>query len=64
MEKLPFEEEEFDVIWSEGAIYKIGYKKGVADWRRYLKPGGLLIVSEITWIPNALPSEITKCVIN
>lgn len=29
MEELPFEEEEFDVIWSEGAIYNFGFEKGV-----------------------------------
>lgn len=58
MEKLPFENEEFDVIWSEGAIYNIGFKKGIVDWRLYLKPGGLLIASEITWITNDRPKEI------
>lgn len=60
MDNLPFENEEYDVIWSEGAIYNIGYKKGVADWKRYLKPGGVLIVSEITWITSSRPSEIQK----
>ncbi len=58
MEELPFEDEELDVIWSEGAIYNIGFGKGVADWKRYLKPGGLLIASEITWLTNSRPSEI------
>jgi len=57
MEKLPFEEE-FDVIWSEGAIYNIGFKRGVADWMHYLKPGGLLIASEITWITSDRPPEL------
>ena len=58
MEQLPFEGEEFDVIWSEGAIYNIGFEKGIADWKRYLKPGGLIIASEITWITNSRPSEL------
>lgn len=58
MEELPFEDEEFDVIWSEGAIYNIGFQKGVSDWRRYLKPGGLFIASEITWITNTRPPEL------
>jgi SAM-dependent methyltransferase len=58
MEQLPFEDEEFDVIWSEGAIYNIGFAKGVADWKRHLKPGGLLIASEITWLTNSRPSEL------
>lgn len=60
MESLPFEDEEFDIIWSEGAIYNIGFEKGVIDWNRYLKPGGLLVVSEISWITNTRPSEIQK----
>jgi len=60
MDELPFEEEEFDVIWSEGAIYNIGFQKGIVDWKRYLKPGGLLIASEISWITNTRPSELQK----
>lgn len=58
MEQLPFEDGEFDVIWSEGAIYNIGFEKGFVDWKRYLKPGGLLIASEITWLTKSRPSEI------
>ncbi|MFM1842010.1 MAG: hypothetical protein RLZZ490_746 [Cyanobacteriota bacterium] len=58
MDNLPFEEEIFDVIWSEGAIYNMGFQKGVADWKRYLKPGGLLIASEISWITNTRPAEL------
>lgn len=58
MERLPFESEAFDVIWSEGAIYNIGYGKGLADWRRFLKPGGLLVASEITWLTTSRPPQI------
>ncbi len=60
MDHLPFADEEFDVIWSEGAIYNIGFEKGVADWRRFLKPGGLLVASEITWITKTRPQEIQE----
>ena len=58
MDNLPFADEELDVMWSEGAIYNIGFEKGVADWRRYLKTGGLLIASEITWITDSRPPEL------
>ncbi|MGA0332643.1 MAG: class I SAM-dependent methyltransferase, partial [Kiritimatiellia bacterium] len=58
MDDLPFAESEFDVIWSEGAIYNMGFEKGVKDWRRFLKRGGLLVVSEITWITETRPEEI------
>ena len=60
MDNLPFEDGEYDVIWSEGAIYNIGFEKGVKDWSRYLKMGGVLVVSEITWITTSRPSEIQK----
>jgi len=58
MDNLPFEPEAFDVIWSEGAIYNIGFEKGIANWRQFLKPGGLLVVSEITWTTSLRPPEI------
>lgn len=60
MDNLPFEDAEYDVIWSEGAIYNIGFERGVKDWNRYLKAGGLLVVSEITWITASRPLELQK----
>lgn len=58
MDQLPFEDESFDVIWSEGAIYSMGFENGVSQWRRFLKKGGLLVVSEITWTTASRPLEI------
>ena len=58
MDALPFADEEFDVIWSEGAIYNMGFAAGVSAWKRFLKPGGKLIVSEITWLTADRPSEL------
>jgi ubiquinone/menaquinone biosynthesis C-methylase UbiE len=42
MDDLPFENEEFDLIWSEGAVYIIGFEEGVKGWKKYLKPGGYI----------------------
>ena len=39
MDNLPFGKEEYDVIWSEGAIYNMGFERGVVDWNHYLKAG-------------------------
>ncbi|BDC99258.1 class I SAM-dependent methyltransferase [Persicobacter psychrovividus] len=58
MDQLPFEKNTFDVIWSEGAIYNIGFKKGTKQWRKFLKPKGYLAVSEITWTTNDRPKEL------
>ncbi len=60
MDQLPFADEELDLIWSEGAIYNIGFEKGAAGWRRFLKPGGLLVASEITWITDSRPAELQE----
>ena len=60
MDNLHFDNEEYDVIWSEGAIYNMGFENGVNNWKRFLKPNGLLVVSEITWTTNDRPFEIQK----
>ncbi len=58
MDALPFAEEEFDAIWAEGAIYNIGFAAGVEAWRTHLKPGGVLAVSELTWLTDSRPEEL------
>ena len=58
MTKLPFQNEEFDVIWAEGSIYTMGFEKGITEWRHFIKPGGYLAVSEITWLTDSRPPEI------
>lgn len=58
MDTLPFTVGEFDVIWSEGAVYNMGFEAGVSAWSRFLKYGGKLIVSEITWLSATRPLEL------
>jgi SAM-dependent methyltransferase len=58
MEALPFADGACDAIWSEGAIYTMGFAAGVAAWRRHLKPGGVLAVSELTWLTDHRPEEL------
>lgn len=60
MDNLPFADEELDVAWSEGAIYNIGFEEGIKQWRRFLKPGGYLVASEVSWITGARPAEIEE----
>jgi SAM-dependent methyltransferase len=60
MDNLPFREEELDLIWSEGAIYNIGFERGLNEWRKFLKTGGYIAVSEASWFTNERPDEIEK----
>ena len=58
MDALDFAPASFDILWSEGAIYILGFEAGVRAWRPYLKPGGYLAVSEISWLTDERPAEI------
>ncbi len=58
--KKYFRRETFDLIWSEGAIYIMGFERGLKDVKPFLKSGGYLAVTEITWLENNPPKEIRK----
>ncbi|QUS60271.1 class I SAM-dependent methyltransferase [Synechocystis sp. PCC 7338] len=60
MDKLSFAEESLDLIWSEAAIYNLGFAQGIESWRRMLRTGGVLAVSEITWLNPLPPEEIRQ----
>ena len=60
MDALPFDERSLDMIWSEGAIYNIGFERGVRAWRPFLREGGVLVASEITWLTDTRPEEIER----
>lgn len=50
----------FDIIWSEGSIYHIGFENGLKLWREYLRDGGYVAVSEIVWLTQERPPEFEK----
>ncbi len=58
MDALTFEAGSLDAIWSEGAIYNMGFEAGIIAWRPFLKPGGILAVSELTWLTGERPAEL------
>ena len=57
---MDFPAESFDLIWSEGAIYITGFAAGLGAWRRFLKPGGWLAVSELSWLVPNPPAETAQ----
>lgn len=60
MEDLQLEESSLDLIWSEGAIYNMGFEKGLQSWRKFLKTGGYIAVTEASWFTDQRPSEIEQ----
>ena len=57
---MDFAEASFDLIWSEGAIYIEGFATGLTAWRKFLKPGGWIVVSELTWLVPNPPAEAAE----
>ena len=60
MDNLPFQNEEFDVIWSEGSIANIGFEKGLNYWKGFLKKDGYIAVTYESWFTDERPAEIEK----
>ncbi|MDC0833280.1 hypothetical protein CKA32_000941 [Geitlerinema sp. FC II] len=60
MSNLPFSEGEFDLIWSEGAIYNMGFEAGLKYWKSFLKPNGYVAVTEISWLRSPVSDEATR----
>lgn len=56
MFEMNLEAESFDLIWSEGAIYIIGFGAGLSGWQQFLKSNGWLAVSELSWLTSDPPA--------
>lgn len=46
LSEMNWPDECFDIIWSEGSISAIGFERGLREWRRFLKPGGFLVIHD------------------
>jgi len=57
---LPSRENEFDLIWAEGSIYNMGFAKGMQKLRKFIRLGGCIGVTEISWITGKRPREIEE----
>lgn len=52
MTALPFEQGQFDPIWSEGSAYIMGIKQALKSWKPFLKHDGYLVISDLIWLTN------------
>lgn len=57
MRDLGLAEGSFDLIWSEGALYIMGFREGLKVCHGLLAPGGLMAVSELSWLQPDPPAE-------
>jgi ubiquinone/menaquinone biosynthesis C-methylase UbiE len=57
MRHLDYPPGSFDLIWCEGAIYIMGFENALREWRKLLKSGGHVVVSEVCWTRRDPPPE-------
>ncbi len=57
MTRLDFPAGHFDVLWSEGAIYNIGFDAGLESWRPLLRQRGHAALSEMCLFVAEPPAE-------
>jgi len=60
MQELAFADNSFDLVWSEGSIYIIGFRKGLNYLKRFLKPGGFVAISDAIWTRPDSPEELKE----
>ena len=56
MDDLPFGEESFDMIWAAGCASIIGIENAIRYWKKLLKPGGYIMISDVFWFTQT-PSD-------
>ena len=51
---------EFDIIWSEGALYFMGFQNGLRRCHQLLKNDGFLAVTELVYLVNNPPAPLIQ----
>lgn len=57
---MDFEEKTFDLIWSEGALYIMGFQNGLRECHNLLKNNGYLAVTELVYITPDPPAQVIQ----
>jgi ubiquinone/menaquinone biosynthesis C-methylase UbiE len=60
MNDLPFPPLTFDLIWSEGAAYIMGFENALVAWKRLTRVGGFTAMTELVWRKQDAPRQVTE----
>jgi len=58
---MDFVDESFDIIWSEGSIFVIGFESGLRQWKRFLKPDGFMVIHDEKGNIKEKLAQISNC---
>ncbi|MEM8852513.1 MAG: class I SAM-dependent methyltransferase [Pseudomonadota bacterium] len=59
MLEAPIEAGSLDLIWSEGAVFTVGFDEALAAFFPLLKPGGLCVVSDCAFFQDEVDEAVT-----
>jgi len=55
--ELPFPPASCDLLWSEGAIFCLGWEAGLKAWKSLVRPGGFMALTEAIWLTEDPPAR-------
>ncbi len=61
MSALDVPEGSVDLLWCEGAAYFVGVETALEQWREWLRPGGVVALTEATWLRSDPPEPVRRC---
>jgi ubiquinone/menaquinone biosynthesis C-methylase UbiE len=61
LKTMDFPAASFDILWAEGSISVIGFKEGLKQWKRFLKPQGYLVVHDAVGDLDQKKRDVTTC---
>ena len=61
MFNMDFADESFDIIWAEGSIHVVSFKRGLQEWKRFLKPNGFMVVHDEKGNISEKIEQISSC---
>ena len=44
--EMRFPDASFDIIWAEGSIYVVGFRRALQEWKRFLAPDGFMALHD------------------
>jgi SAM-dependent methyltransferase len=60
MAELNWSNDSVDLLWSEGAIYNLGFEHGLQLWYPLISPDGVAVISEMSWFSGDVPEPATQ----
>jgi len=61
MKDMPVAFPNIDLLWSEGAAYNIGFANALRLWEPAIVPGGVAVVSELSWLKEQEAAPAAGC---